>query len=346
MTPLIRASLIASLLLAQGAHGAFAQTPAAAPDAPAASTEGNPAPQEKAAADAPENGADAAATPAPETTAPAAAAAPQPQGAPARVEQPRAFGHTLGDVLTQRVLLELDGKPVELTKPPAPGRVGVWLERRPTRIERDADGRRWLVIEHQLINAPQALTALTLPALDLQTSGGLLGVTAWPFSAAPLTPRNAFGEGALDALQPDRAAPAVDTTSIRQQIALWGGLCIATLLAWGGWLAWRSWRAGRSQPFARALRELKGLRSRGDDAPEAWQALHRAFDRTAGRSLQPASLPRLFERAPQYASLRADIERFYAQSAALFFGAERPADALPLRSFARRLRDIERRHEA
>jgi mxaA protein len=342
MTPLIRASLIASLLLAQGAHGAFAQTPAAAPDAPTASTEGNPAQQETAADDAPENGA--AATPAVETTAPPAATAPQPQGAPARVEQPRAFGHTLGDVLTQRVLLAIDGKPVELTKPPAPGRVGVWLERRPTRIERDTDGQRWLVIEHQLINAPQALVALTLPALDLQTSGGLLGVAAWPFSAASLTPRNAFGEGALDALQPDRAAPAVDTTSIRRQIALWGGLCVATLLVWGGWLAWRSWRAGHSQPFARALRELKSLR--GDDAPEAWQALHRAFDRTAGRSLQPASLPRLFERAPQYAPLRADIERFYAQSAALFFGEGRPADALPLRSFARRLRDIERRHEA
>ena len=344
MTPLIRASLIASLLLAQGA---FAQTPAAAaPEAPAASTEGNAAPQETVAAEAPGNGADTAATPAPEAAAPAPAAAPQPQGAPARVEQPRAFGHTLGDVLTQRVLLAIDGKPVELTKPPAPGRVGVWLERRPTRIERDADGLRWLVIEHQLINAPQALVALTLPALDLQTSGGLLGVVAWPFSAAPLTPRNAFGQGALDALQPDRAAPAVDTTAIRQQIALWGGLCVATLLAWGGWLAWRSWRAGRSQPFARALRDLKGLRGRGDDAPEAWQALHRAFDRTAGRSLQPASLPRLFERAPQYAPLRADIERFYAQSAALFFGEGRPADALPLRSFARRLRDIERRHEA
>lgn len=335
MTPLIQASLIASLLLAQGA---FAQTPtAAAPDAPAASSEGSPAPQEAPAVDdAPENGA----------AAPASVAPPLPQGAPARVEQPRAFGHTLGDLLTQRVLLAIDGKPVELGKPPAPGRVGVWLERRPTRVERDADGRRWLVIEHQLINAPQALVALTLPALDLPTSGGLLGVPAWPFSAAPLTPRNAFARGALDALQPDRAAPAVDTTSIRRQIALWGGLCVATLLAWCGWLAWRSWRAGRSQPFARALRELNGLRGRSDDAPEAWQALHRAFDRTAGRSLQAASLARLFERAPQYAPLRADIERFYAESAALFFGDGQPADALPLRSFAHRLRRIEKRYEA
>lgn len=343
MTPLIRASLIASLLLAQGA---FAQTPTvAAPDAPEAASEVSPAPQEAPAADdAPENGA--ASTPTPDAAAPASAAAPLPQGAPARVEQPRAFGHTLGDLLTQRVLLAIDGKPVELTKSPAPGRVGVWLERRTTRVERDADGRRWLVIEHQLINAPQALTALTLPALDLPTSGGLLGVPAWPFSAAPLTPRNAFARGALDALQPDRAAPAVDTASIRRQIAMWGGLCVATLLTWGGWLGWRSWRAGRQQPFARALRELNGLRDRRDDTPEAWQALHRAFDRTAGRSLQAASLARLFERAPQYAPLRADIERFYAQSAALFFGDGQPADALPLRSFARRLRSIEKRHEA
>ncbi|MDP2868886.1 hypothetical protein [Methyloversatilis sp.] len=269
-----------------------------------------------------------------------------PQGRQAQVDQPRAYGHTLGDLLTQRVLLEINGQPVDLGKPPAPGRVGVWLERRPTRIESDGEGRRWLVIEHQLINAPQALTALTLPALDIATSGGLLGVPAWPFSAAPLTPRNAFAQGALEALQPDRAAPAVDTASIRRQIALWGALCIATLLGWAGWLGWRSWRAGRNQPFARALRELNALRGRGNDAPDAWQALHRAFDRTAGRSVQPASLSHLFERAPHYAPLRADIERFYAQSATIFFGEGKPADTLPLHSFARRLRSIEKRHEA
>ena len=99
MTPLIRASLIASLLLAQSA---FAQTPtAAAPDAPAAAGEVSPAPQETPGADAPESGADAA-TPAPDAAAPASAAPLLPQGAPARVEQPRAFGHTLGDLLTQQ----------------------------------------------------------------------------------------------------------------------------------------------------------------------------------------------------------------------------------------------------
>ncbi|MCQ9378110.1 hypothetical protein NMQ16_08445, partial [Methyloversatilis sp. XJ19-49] len=80
MTPLIRASLIASLLLAQGA---FAQTPTVA--APDAASEVSPAPQEAPAADdAPENGATVPA--APDAAAPASAAPTLPQGAPARVE--------------------------------------------------------------------------------------------------------------------------------------------------------------------------------------------------------------------------------------------------------------------
>ena len=38
--------------------------------------------------------------------------------------------------------------------------------------------------------------------------------------------------------------------------------------------------------------------------PEAWRALHRAFDQTAGRVVQTATLPALFERVPQLQSLR------------------------------------------
>ena len=100
--------------------------------------------------------------------------------------------------------------------------------------------------------------------------------------------------------------------------------------------------SARTQPFAQAQRTLRGLK---DDAPEAWQALHRAFDRTAGASLQPASLHRLFERAPHFAPLRADIERFYADSAARFFGDGGGAASSP-RALVRTLARIERRHES
>ena len=48
------------------------------------------------------------------------------------VQQPRTFGYFLGDVVTQRVLLELDGKRFEPEALPRVERVGVWFERRPS----------------------------------------------------------------------------------------------------------------------------------------------------------------------------------------------------------------------
>jgi hypothetical protein len=46
------------------------------------------------------------------------------------VEQPRSFGHVLGDVLTQRVLLLREGREVAAGAMPAADRVNVFLERR------------------------------------------------------------------------------------------------------------------------------------------------------------------------------------------------------------------------
>src|SRR5690606_18252838 len=52
----------------------------------------------------------------------------------ATVQQPRPFGYFIGDILTQRVLLEAAGRELEPTLPRAE-RVGIWFERRPARIE-------------------------------------------------------------------------------------------------------------------------------------------------------------------------------------------------------------------
>jgi mxaA protein len=95
------------------------------------------------------------------------------------------------------------------------------------------------------------------------------------------------------------------------------------------------------QPFARALREMRAL---DDREPRAWQALHRAFDRTAGRAIQSATLPVLFERAPQLAPARAQIENFFAQSNSLFFGSA-ATNGVPIRALCAELRRIERHHE-
>jgi mxaA protein len=258
------------------------------------------------------------------------------------VEQPRAFGHVVGDVLTQRVLLRRDGAAFEPAGLPAPGRLDAWLDRRTPRIER-RDGAPWLVVEYQVINAPQALRTVALPAwrLESRAGGPALAIAAWPLSVAPLTPQRTFGEGALDDPLPDRPAPTLATGPIRDQVALWTGASLLVLLAWGAWTLRRSRRDAREQPFARGWLELSKL---DDGTSEAWQALHRAFDRTAGRVVQPATLSALFERAPHFDAMRPQIERFYAESQALFFGTASTPSTVSPRALCLALRRLETRH--
>jgi mxaA protein len=114
------------------------------------------------------------------------------------------------------------------------------------------------------------------------------------------------------------------------------------LACWLAWFGWRNWSARKEQPFARAWEELRALDER---TPQAWQALHRAFDRTAGRVTQPATLATLFQRAPHLQAQRNRIERFFAQSSEFFFGSGLPNDALSVRELCRDLRRLERQHE-
>lgn len=262
---------------------------------------------------------------------------------PAVVAQPRPFGYVVGDLFEQRVLLQPDQHGIELASIPHPGRVSVWLERRQSHMTSDTQGRRWLVVEYQIINAPQNLTTVNVPAWSVHTtSGQVLGVPRWPLSVGPLTARTVIAQGGLQQLRADRPAPVVPTGPIARQIDIWSGAFIFVLLLWAGWLAWRNWRDARNQPFARAVREMRDV---ADDAPQAWQALHRAFDRTAGRVVQSSTLASLFERARYLEPLRPRIEAFFAQSAEHFFAGTTARVPPPLHDLCSELRRFERRYQ-
>lgn len=272
--------------------------------------------------------------------------------AEATVTQPRAFGYVIGDIATQRVLLEQQGQAFTLDALPAAGPLGNWVERHAARIERDARGRQWLAVEYQVMNSPQMLTAITLPEWRLKERGtsAELHVPEWQISVGPLTPEKPFENGGLGLLRPDRAASLIDVAPLRRWADLWTTAAAALLLAWVGWWAWRTWRASSGEPFAKALRELRGI---DETSPEAWYAVHRALDATAGRVVQRDTMSLLFERAPQFASQRPAIERFLEASVARFFGV--PASSMPaaqgtqeapsLRQLCAQLRRIEKRHE-
>ncbi len=135
-------------------------------------------------------------------------AAARADSIPAAVVQPaRAFGHVLGDVLSQRVLLERGGSPLTLAELPTLRRIDLWLERRGARVAADAQGRHWLLIDYQIINAPRSLMVIALPPLDLQVKeAAALHVEPWPLSIGPITPAEPFGQGDLQSMRPDRPA--------------------------------------------------------------------------------------------------------------------------------------------
>ena len=269
----------------------------------------------------------------------------------ATVQQPRAFGHVIGDVLTQRVLLEQAGQPLQPGALPSTARIDLWLERRQSRIETDAEGRRWLAIDYQVINAPRALTAISLPALSIATaSGPPLALPAWPISIGPLTPLDVLAEGDLQALRPDRPVAALPTHAVQQQLKLSLLALLAVFAAWLGWWAWRNQREAQQLPFANAWRELKRL---GDSSsPEAWRVVHRALNKSAGRVVHGASLPQLLAEAPYLRPLQPRLEDFYRESTRRFFFAEsaaaasaQPHAAYPLKPLCRALCNAEKRHK-
>ncbi|MCB1906395.1 MAG: hypothetical protein KDH15_03410 [Rhodocyclaceae bacterium] len=269
-----------------------------------------------------------------------AAAALSPH--PAEVVQPRAFGYQLGDVLEQRIRLEADGKAFVTDQLPPLERVGNWFARRSAARVNDERGTAWLVVRYQLINAPARLQVVSLPDLILEAAdrGPGLRVAAWPVSVAPLGRRDAFSEPGLGELRPDRppATPPLGPLAARLQLTL--AALAAMLAAWLGWWLWRSRHDRSTLPFARAWATIRPL---GDDDPQAWRALHRAFDAGAGSVVDAASVDRLFAQRPELAPLADDISRFYRASAQRFF-AGRAVDGISPRKLCRALMHIERRH--
>jgi len=269
------------------------------------------------------------------------------------VQEPRAFGYLLGDVLTQRILLQDGDREIGSVTPPSLGRTDTWLERRRVRTETDDEGRRWMAIDYQVVNVPTALTQIALPALTLpSSSGATLRVAEWPISIGPATPANPFNAGDLQALRPDRQALPLPIAPLRRQAGIAAGLSLLTLFSWAGWWWWRNARESARLPFARAWRQMRRMQRtqrdpepRMDASTDAWLCLHRALNETAGHVVHGGSLPALFARAPYLQPLRAQLEQFYRQSAERFFVRASTAEAYPLKTLCEALYRAEQRHQ-
>ena len=261
-------------------------------------------------------------------------------------QPPRAFGYVIGDVVMQSIRLQSDGSNVELAEIPPVQRVGQWLERLSSTLATDDLNQPWLELRYQVINAPLELITVSVPELNLVViDGEPLVVEAWPITISPLTPTVVAGSGELPLIRPDRAPVPPDTQVATQRLKYTSMAFVVTILAWLGWWFWRQNTDARRLPFSRALRDMRNMGIKGlDENPEAWFALHHAFNGSAGRTINSGTIAKLIQQQPWLKSLQSRIEAFYAASAARFFEQPAESQSFALFEFARVLYLAEKQH--
>ncbi len=259
------------------------------------------------------------------------------------VLEPRSVGHFVGDVLTQRIALDKAERYWQPISLPPPDRVGLWFQRLASRIDTDAAGRHFLVIDYQIINSPVLPVSVMLPGLSLATrTSAPLKIDSWPIDISPLAAKPAYANVAPLALRPDRLAAPLPTGFMQRRLLGWSVALAAVLAAWLAWILWQDRRDVMHLPFARALLQLEALGAPEDQAA-AWICLHRALNATAGQVIQENSLAQLLTAAPQLEPMRAELAEFLRRSSVRFF-AKSPANMpFPLLDLCRKLRALERR---
>jgi mxaA protein len=265
-----------------------------------------------------------------------AAAAARAEVRAIHAEEPRPFGYFLGDTLARTIEIEtgLDDEIVPASLPRT-GASNYWLELRAIDLSsiRRGDARiHRLHLTYQTFYAPIDPRKVTIPSAEItiRGPGGSETATlpAFTFLTSPI--REIFpeksGETAETFLRPDA------TPTLRRSGHLRTAALAAAALAFGFWLllardlAWWPFTQRPARPFSRAAREIGQALARGTNGAAysaALLALHRAFDRAAGQRVLAADVDAFLAAHPEHGENRAEVERFFAASRAVFFGDER-----------------------
>ncbi len=269
----------------------------------------------------------------------------QPTTANIRLEEPRGYGYVVGDLVQRRATIALDpGRTIATTSLPRPGRLNTWLELRRIDAKPVREGVE-LDVVYQIVNAPEKVITIVLPAIALKTAGDtgpgvegeVIEISAWPITVSPLTPDFVLARAGLEAMQPDVMPQPEPLRPIALRLALW----VLLLTIVGYLLAARRdprlafWR--RNAPFRDALADLHRLARRGSSATtdlerEALARLHHAFNASAGCALFADRLSPLYAARPGLRELAPQVQAFYAESRRVFFSSQPsgpPIDAAP-----------------
>jgi len=257
----------------------------------------------------------------------------------------RDSGYLLGDLLEERIEAQLPANAsIDAESLPLPGRVAPWLEVRRTRLEgRNGNGSQAFVVTYQIFAEVEEARRVPLPAFKFRVHEGgrvvSVDVPAKSFMLSPALPSSLTDE--------DRELrPSPPPMELPQRDLVGAALAsFAFALACGGYLLWRYDRLPflpHSQgPLAKTWRRWRRRhKSSLSDAEQTalLRDMHAALSGSAGETLYPSTLQRLFERAPHLLPLREQIETLFEASWTRFYGAADPPQ-LPTSTVLSMLRD-------
>lgn len=256
----------------------------------------------------------------------------------------RDSGYLLGDLLAERIEAQLPpSASIEAESLPLPGRVAPWLEVRRTRLEpRQGQGSQAFVVTYQIFAEVDEARRVPLPAFKFRVRDGervqVVDVPAKSFLLSPALPSSLTDE--------DRELrPSPVPRELPQSRLVAAALAsLAVALACAMYLLWRYDRLPflphSPGPLARAWRRWRRRKGALSDAEQTalLRDMHAALNGSAGETLYPSTLQRLFDSAPYLLPLRAQIETLFDASWTRFYGTG-DAASLPSASVLAMLRD-------
>lgn len=250
------------------------------------------------------------------------------------VEEPRAFGYFLGDLVERTAVIETarDDTIVPASLPRT-GPSNYWLELKSvsqsTKQHGDVAVHR-LKLTYQMFYAPIDPRKVTIPemGLTIKTAAGNETATIPQFTAIMSPLREIFpeksGETAETFLKQDAPVPVRRSGFARTGALIAAAFSALFLLLLARHFAWWPFSHRPTRPFSRAAREVAQALSRTTERREGYRnallAMHRAFDTAAGRRLLAADVDGFFSAHPEHAPSRSAVERFFDASRAVFFG--------------------------
>lgn len=250
---------------------------------------------------------------------------------------PRDSRYVMGDLIEHSVAVTLPrGYVLEGEFLPKPGAINDWLDVQRVDWGKENQGsevRYRVRIGYRVFKGVRSAEKLAIPPLPLRFRGANLveaQAPEWSFVLNPIIPANTPDNQVK--VRDGLPAPAIELGPHRMRLAalLVGAVAVLIHLARRYQVLALLFR--QKGPFERAHRQLLKLARRSSDPVvyrQAFRAMHRALDETAGQTLLTGHLERFFRSHPSFAELRGELELFFARSQRLFFAvptAPPPAD--------------------